>query len=141
MKSRFVKFKTLRRYNNPGDAHGLTFSCYHQRGYLSDEKACEIFLEELESARNKYLFEILAYVLMPTHVHLIVRPTTPKYDIGKMQGEIKGKMSTRYRKHILTNKPELFNFFWCMIAVRKEMSFVSGKWEEVMTKIYGKIKY
>ena len=35
------KFKSCRRYNVPGDAHSLTFTCYHRRAFLSKDRTCQ----------------------------------------------------------------------------------------------------
>ena len=35
--------------------------------------ACQWFIEALEKARARFGFQIWAYVLMPDHVHLVIR--------------------------------------------------------------------
>jgi putative transposase len=65
--------KTKRiRYQQTGDFHFLTFSCYHRRPYLSTISAMEIFEDALELIRRRYLFVVAGYVVMPEHVHLLV---------------------------------------------------------------------
>jgi len=92
--------KNNHHWNIAGHAHELTFTCYGGAEYLKDHAACSIFLEELEKARNIYSFLLLAYVLMPTHVHLLIVPKSSHYDIAKMLSGIKGVMSKRYRNHL-----------------------------------------
>ena len=58
------------RYQQTGEFHFLTFSCYHRRAYLSGKM--ELFEDALERVRRRYLFVVAGYVVMPEHVHLLV---------------------------------------------------------------------
>ena len=60
----------LKRYQQAGDLHFVTFSCYHRGAYLDDGVAKETFEHSLEAMRLKYRFVVLGYVVMPEHVHL-----------------------------------------------------------------------
>ena len=60
------------RYQQTGEFHFLTFSCYRRRAYLSTVSAMELFEDALERVRNRYLFVVAGYVVMPEHVHLLV---------------------------------------------------------------------
>jgi putative transposase len=62
----------LKRYQNEADDHFITFSCYNREPYLNTPSARDIFEHCLESTRKKYNFELLGYVIMPEHVHLLV---------------------------------------------------------------------
>jgi len=62
----------LKRYQQNGDFHFLTFSCYHRRPYLSTQTHRFIFEDVLEAIRSKYGFLVLGYVVMPEHVHLLI---------------------------------------------------------------------
>jgi putative transposase len=62
----------LVRYQQTGDLHFVTFSCVRKRPILGSPEARDKFLEILEQTRVKYQFHILAYVVMPNHVHLLV---------------------------------------------------------------------
>jgi putative transposase len=92
--------KNVQHWNLSGHAHELTFSCNGGADYLKDSTACSILHQELEKARRIYSFKLLAYVFMPTHVHLLIVPTSPLYDITKILSGIKGVMSRKYRKHL-----------------------------------------
>jgi hypothetical protein len=67
------KHKKIKHYDTPGHAHELTFSCYHRYDHFSNSAACKLFLSELERSRKEDDFELWAYVLMPNHVHLLMR--------------------------------------------------------------------
>ncbi len=62
----------LTRIQDEGDDHLITFSCYERRPYLNTVESRELFEQSLEKTRRKYSFQILAYVVMPEHVHLLV---------------------------------------------------------------------
>lgn len=60
------------RYQQTGDFHFLTFSCYRRRPYLSAVAAMELFEDALERTRRRHLFVVAGYVVMPEHVHLMI---------------------------------------------------------------------
>jgi putative transposase len=62
----------LKRYQQEGDDHFLTFSCHNREPYLNDPTSRTLFLEALETTRSKYKFQVLGYVVMPEHVHLLL---------------------------------------------------------------------
>ena len=62
----------LKRYQQEGDDHFITFSCHHRKPYLNTPTSRDIFLDSLERTRSHYQFEVLGYVVMPEHVHLLV---------------------------------------------------------------------
>jgi putative transposase len=60
------------RYQQTGEFHFLTFSCFHRRDYFAVAGAGDLFEDALERVRQRYLFAIAGYVVMPEHVHLLV---------------------------------------------------------------------
>lgn len=62
----------LKRYQQAGDLHFVTFSCYHRLAYLGAASARELFERSLEAIRLRYEFVVTGYVVMPEHVHLLV---------------------------------------------------------------------
>ena len=63
---------SLKRYQNSGTLHFVTFSCYRRQPLLSKPGAAHMFEQALEIARLKYGFFVFGYVVMPEHVHLLV---------------------------------------------------------------------
>ena len=59
------------RYQQTGEFHFLTLSCYRRRAYLPAVSAMELFEDALERVRRRYLFVVGGYVVMPEHVHLL----------------------------------------------------------------------
>ncbi len=69
----------LRRYQQTGDFHFLTFSCYRRQTHLGSPAARNLFEQSLETIRRRYGFAVFGYVVMPEHVHLLV--SEPKQSI------------------------------------------------------------
>jgi len=63
---------SLKRYQNTGNLHFITFSCHRRQPLLRTPGAPEMFEQALEQARVKYGFFVFGYVVMPEHVHLLV---------------------------------------------------------------------
>ena len=100
-----------RHFNTPGHAHELTFSCYYRKPYFNDSSACKILLEEIESARQLFNFDLWAYVIMPNHVHLLFWPKKSEYDIAEIQRTIKGRTARRYSEWVQENDCSLYETF------------------------------
>ena len=62
----------LVRFQQTGNFHFLTFSCYQRKPFLSPSQARNTFEASLEQTRIRYRFVISGYVVMPEHVHLLV---------------------------------------------------------------------
>ncbi len=60
------------RYQQTGEFHFLTFSCFHRQPYLLPVTAMELFEDALERVRLRYLFVVAGFVVMPEHAHLLV---------------------------------------------------------------------
>ena len=87
--------KKCKRYNVPGQAHELTFSCYHGRAFLKNPAACRFLAEAIEVYSMKLSFELWAYVFMPEHVHLLIYPTERDYSISKILQGVKLSVSRK----------------------------------------------
>jgi putative transposase len=62
----------LKRYQQTGDFHFITFSCYHRQPLLASPHAKSTFEQTLERVRQWYGLFIVGYVVMPEHVHLLI---------------------------------------------------------------------
>ena len=75
--------------NTPGHAHELTFSCYRKFAFLKAERTCNWLVEAINQARAKHAFHVWAFVFMPNHVHMIIRPVNPEYEMRAIMSGIK----------------------------------------------------
>jgi putative transposase len=62
----------LERYQQAGDLHFVTFSCYHRLAYLDTPLLRDLFEEALDRVRDCYELEVIGYVVMPEHLHLLL---------------------------------------------------------------------
>ncbi len=63
---------SLKHYQESGQLHYLTFSCYHRQAKLGTSEPRDIFVETLERVRHQYDLLVYGFVVMPEHVHLLV---------------------------------------------------------------------
>jgi putative transposase len=68
----------LQRYQQVGDLHFVTFSCYRRAPYLRLQAARSLFENSLEKMRLQYGFFIVGYVVMPEHVHPLLSEPVEK---------------------------------------------------------------
>ena len=95
-----------RNDNEPGHAHELTFCCYRGFTFLNAERTCKWLAEAIEAARVDLDFDLWAYVFMPEHVHLIVRPREAEYDIAEIRKAIKAPVGSKAMKYLLEEAPD-----------------------------------
>jgi putative transposase len=62
----------LKRIYGGDDLHFVTCSCYRRQPLLGTKYSRDIFLRVLEQVRRKYRFEVVGYVVMPEHFHILV---------------------------------------------------------------------
>ena len=62
----------LKRFQQTGRSHFVTFSCYHRQPFFTSDSAKRTFEIALERVRRIYELRLYAYVVMPEHVHLLV---------------------------------------------------------------------
>ena len=65
---------TAPRFDKPGTARFLTFSCYQRMPLLGDGAIRDRFVSHVETQRERLRFRVFAWVVMPEHVHMIVMP-------------------------------------------------------------------
>ncbi|MFQ5925995.1 MAG: transposase [Terriglobia bacterium] len=67
--------------------HFVTARTNQRRKLFREPKLSQEFLEGLRDLRQKHAFRLYAYVLMPDHFHLVVRPSDG--DISELMKKIK----------------------------------------------------
>lgn len=103
--------KKCKRYNEPGHAHELTFSCYKQRPFLEDEWVCRLLADAVTMAKDKHSFHVWSYVFMPEHVHLLVWPTLETYSISGFLQSLKQSVSRKVIGRARAKNPEKLCLF------------------------------
>jgi putative transposase len=104
-----------RAINEPGHAHELTFTCFHNHAFLQAERTFLWLAEAIGEARAALDFALWAYVFMPDHVHLIVWPRQERYDISQIRKEIKEPVGRKAIAYLRQEAPQWLS----QISVRR----------------------
>ena len=96
----------LKHFDIDGQARFITFCTHNQLPLLSDNKIRRIILDIILDAKKQYGFKLIAYVLMPEHVHLILIPNENS-KVGHIIGEIKRLSSKKIHKYLILQKSKL----------------------------------
>ena len=78
----------LKRIYGLGHLHFVTFSCYRRSPLLKTARARDIFVKELGKIRDEMGFQLIGYVVMPEHVHLLMSEpprSTPSTALQKLK--------------------------------------------------------
>ena len=86
--------KRCKRFDVDGDAHCLTFSCFHRLPLLSRKRSCLWMCEALKMRKERDLYDLWAYVIMPEHVHIVLLPH-PGVKISRILNTLKQSVSKR----------------------------------------------
>lgn len=87
--------KRLHRIEKPGDARFLTFSCEQRLPLLGTPALRDAFVQQLGRAQEQEGFDLLAWVVMPEHVHLALRPNLPHWPVDRIVKAIKQPFAQR----------------------------------------------
>jgi putative transposase len=82
-------YKRVRHFNVAGHIHFLTFSCYQRLPLLTHDLWRTWLAEAIRKACAKHSYALWAYVFMPDHVHLLVKPRRETYDISTYLKSVK----------------------------------------------------
>ncbi|MEW4531529.1 transposase [Maioricimonas sp. JC845] len=85
--------KQIRHFHEPGHLHELTFSCVHRRPLLTTDARMRMLARCLDQATSREHFQLVAFVFMPEHVHLLVNPRGATPNISRFLARIKQPFS------------------------------------------------
>jgi putative transposase len=66
--------KGMRRQEGAFDVRFMTFSCYRRLPLLDHPGIMDLFVQRMADAKQRLGFFLFAWVIMPEHVHVILRP-------------------------------------------------------------------
>jgi len=88
----------LVRFQQSHCLHFITFSCYRRQPFLNSNHARNVFEHSLEQTRRSYRFDVIGYVVMPEHVHLLV--TEPeRASLARAIQSLKQSVSQKLNAH------------------------------------------
>jgi putative transposase len=88
-------YKRVKRHNIPGHVHFVTFSCYQRLPLLTNDVWRGWLGTDVRSACDNLDVALWAYVFMPEHVHLLVRPRRDVYKISDFLYAVKKPFGER----------------------------------------------
>jgi putative transposase len=93
----------LKHYDHDGRARFVTFSTHRRIPILTDRTINDIVVGAIFHVCNTYHLRLLAYVIMPEHVHLVVvPPLTAK--LGPIIGEMKFSSAMRIHELLIARQ-------------------------------------
>ena len=98
--------KRVRSYNIAGHAHELTFSCFRRLDLLSRNRTCRWFVDAMEAARRDHGLALWAYVIMPEHVHVLLCPLEPKYEMRLIRTALKVPVQRKALRFVRRQAPD-----------------------------------
>jgi len=87
----------VRHFHEVGHLHELTFSCYRRMPLLTNDTWREKLARCVEAAGKESAIELVGFVFMPEHVHLLVYPTAPNPSISRYLARIKQPFSKQIK--------------------------------------------
>jgi putative transposase len=102
------KFKTIKHYHEPGDLHELTFSCYRQMKLLTNDSWRRYLARAIDRAGEQHQIQLVAFVFMPEHVHLLVFPLNDKPAIDDYLATLKQPVSAEIKRDLRRAGSPLF---------------------------------
>ncbi len=119
--------KLVKHFHEPGDCHELTFSCYRQLPLLVDDEWRKMLCLTIDRAIENHHFRLVAFVLMPDHVHLLVLPTTTEVHLDELLFAIKRAISYRIKQRLIESGSPLLE----KLTVRERPGKMSFRfWQE-----------
>lgn len=81
--------KRVKHYHEPGDLHELTFSCYRRMKLLTNDDWRTALARSIDAATVALAIDLVAFVFMPEHVHLLVLPRATEPDLPTFLSRVK----------------------------------------------------
>ena len=110
------------RLNDTSCAFFITTTVVEFSKIFAKESNLEILVENLGFCREKYGFRLLAYVFMPTHIHLIVWPKENS-SVSDFMRDFKKFTSKRIKDKLKAEKHPLLKVFRTAAAGYKNQVF------------------
>jgi putative transposase len=83
------------RFNLDNYCHFVTSKTYRNTKIFSERKVADLLIQTIFEVKKKLKFQLVAFVVMPDHIHLMVVPDK-RNSISDVMRHIKGRFSRRY---------------------------------------------
>jgi putative transposase len=99
----------IRRYYNDSYSYFVTNVTYQRQRILLDH--AEFLKQSIDKVKSETRFDLVAWVILPDHFHMIVHPETT--NISLLMRKIKLSFSSKYRKLLKMASGQVWqNRFW-----------------------------
>jgi len=85
------------RFNLENYCHFVTSKTHRNTKIFSEGKAADLLIQTIFEVRKKLRFRLLAFVVMPNHIHLMLVPDK-RNSISDVMRHIKGRFARRYNQ-------------------------------------------
>lgn len=101
--------KRVKHYHEPGQLHEFTFSCYHRWPLLANDAWRRIPSQHITDSLIRHRFQLVAFVYMPEHVHLLTLPLDPQPEIDGFLAHLKQPHSAEIHDLLKQSNSKLLN--------------------------------
>lgn len=81
--------KLVKHVHEPGHLHEFTFSCYGRRPLLTNDRWRRYLADSIRTAGEQFNVQLIAFVFMPEHVHLLTLPLDAQPSIADYLAAVK----------------------------------------------------
>ena len=113
-----------RRFANHGFPSLITTNIDERRSVFASPHAARLLLQVISEVRRETHFKLLAFVVMPDHIHLVIA-IPPGLALGRIMRLIKGRFSNRYNR-ISRGRGSLWQERYHERALRSERELVAA---------------
>lgn len=119
--------KRVTHFQEPGHYHELTFSSFRRLPLLTDDVCRVLLSHSIEQAMDRHHYRLVAFVYMPTHVHLLTFPDADASSIAQLLRAIKRPFSLRVKQQLEANGSQLVP----LLTVRQRPGVMTFRfWQE-----------
>ena len=96
----------LKHFDHDGRARFITFCAHKRLPIITNNRFRQIIVDSIDRVRTVSSFSLLAYVIMPEHVHLVLHPAE-ETRVGEIVGEIKRSSALQIHQILLAGQSDL----------------------------------
>jgi putative transposase len=83
----------MKRIESSHDVRFLTFSTYLRLPLFNNDRIKDLLADHLAAAKDRFRFNLYAWVIMPEHVHLVLWPRIPEAPVAYVLSELKRRFA------------------------------------------------
>lgn len=102
---------SLPKYNELNTCHFVTSKVWQNIWLFKEEKYCQIIVENLNFYRQKFNFKLIAYNILPWHLHLILLLSEKWNDISKVMQQFKSHIARKIIDDLKATNQKLLSCF------------------------------